>query len=420
MATTTCPKCGNPLRPGAKFCGNCGLVISAASAAQPPAGSPAPVGGPVCPNCGKPVRPEAKFCANCGKVIGSGPLPPPPVQSTAAQPAPVSQPLPAAQKPAAAQPAPQSRPLPARPAAPAAAAGKEARPAKPAKSRRLWPIAVLILLVVCVAAVIGGYFAFGDKIIGLITKKTPTITVVAKVTGTPLPKPTEQPAALKPSATTAAPIATQTPAPTNTTAPVVLPSPTVPTPTETLPVASNVLFEDDFNAGLAPLWRAWGSPRPKIDSGFGDNWLYLAADKAYDAGVTSKPVITLSTGAEINFIAQLNPDFTIGYVLNFDWDPVRYERQPGDTLDGLFHLSIRVDKLTFRAPMGNFTCERPVSGVDPHTYRFVIRDGNVLDLFIDDGTEPACHVLDLGEAPGEGRLSFTGLGLVTQVKVTGK
>ena len=68
MATTSCPNCGKPLRPGARFCGNCGHTIPATPAAQvgvPPAG-PATI---ACPQCGKPVRVGAKFCSNCGKVL---------------------------------------------------------------------------------------------------------------------------------------------------------------------------------------------------------------------------------------------------------------------------------------------------------------------------------------------------------------
>src|SRR5205085_3815666 len=45
-----CPQCGKPLAEGARFCGNCGAAISAASAA--PAAEPVPAAAPV------PPRPE--------------------------------------------------------------------------------------------------------------------------------------------------------------------------------------------------------------------------------------------------------------------------------------------------------------------------------------------------------------------------
>jgi hypothetical protein len=44
-----CPSCGHAVRPGAKFCEECG-------AAQPRA----------CPSCGTPVRASVKFCTGCG------------------------------------------------------------------------------------------------------------------------------------------------------------------------------------------------------------------------------------------------------------------------------------------------------------------------------------------------------------------
>ncbi len=53
---TTCPYCGQQLRPGARFCAHCGRSSS------PPAAAPSSN----CPNCGYPMRPEAKFCARCG------------------------------------------------------------------------------------------------------------------------------------------------------------------------------------------------------------------------------------------------------------------------------------------------------------------------------------------------------------------
>ena len=50
----TCPACGEVLRPGARFCKQCG---------KPTVASPQAT---TCPRCGKALRPSAKFCANCG------------------------------------------------------------------------------------------------------------------------------------------------------------------------------------------------------------------------------------------------------------------------------------------------------------------------------------------------------------------
>ncbi len=69
MSITTCPKCGSPLRPGARFCGVCGenLPVQIKPAhEQPAAAASAEV---ICPHCGKPVRLGARFCQSCGKPV---------------------------------------------------------------------------------------------------------------------------------------------------------------------------------------------------------------------------------------------------------------------------------------------------------------------------------------------------------------
>jgi len=54
-AFVACPKCGNQVQQGARFCPNCGANMA-------PATSP-------CPHCGKPVAVGAKFCPECGQKI---------------------------------------------------------------------------------------------------------------------------------------------------------------------------------------------------------------------------------------------------------------------------------------------------------------------------------------------------------------
>jgi VWFA-related protein len=51
----TCPTCGETLRPGARFCKQCGKPIPSASGSVL-----------TCAHCGKALRPGARFCANCG------------------------------------------------------------------------------------------------------------------------------------------------------------------------------------------------------------------------------------------------------------------------------------------------------------------------------------------------------------------
>lgn len=65
-----CVKCGNDLKPGAKFCMKCGTPVSA------------PVNQVksveivvVCPQCGKPLKPGAKFCMGCGAPVAQNTQP---------------------------------------------------------------------------------------------------------------------------------------------------------------------------------------------------------------------------------------------------------------------------------------------------------------------------------------------------------
>ena len=64
MANASCPNCGKPVRPGGKFCGNCGQTLSSTTS------SPASTSS--CPHCGKPVRQGAQFCSHCGETITQG------------------------------------------------------------------------------------------------------------------------------------------------------------------------------------------------------------------------------------------------------------------------------------------------------------------------------------------------------------
>src|SRR6266568_2052323 len=58
-ALVACPKCGNGVQQGARFCPNCGATMFVA---PPPAQAMTP-----CPNCGKPVASGTKFCPECGQ-----------------------------------------------------------------------------------------------------------------------------------------------------------------------------------------------------------------------------------------------------------------------------------------------------------------------------------------------------------------
>jgi Ca-activated chloride channel family protein len=54
----TCPACGEALRPGARFCKQCGRAVVAV-----------PVVAATCTHCGKALRSGARFCAKCGRRV---------------------------------------------------------------------------------------------------------------------------------------------------------------------------------------------------------------------------------------------------------------------------------------------------------------------------------------------------------------
>ncbi|MEW6094882.1 MAG: zinc ribbon domain-containing protein [Chloroflexota bacterium] len=88
-AVYACPSCGKILRPGVKFCGNCGAQfgdqaapggVKSVSKSKP---KPARSGkntnpektpsAAICPSCGKALRPGATFCGNCGTKLEAKP-----------------------------------------------------------------------------------------------------------------------------------------------------------------------------------------------------------------------------------------------------------------------------------------------------------------------------------------------------------
>jgi VWFA-related protein len=66
-AQAVCSRCGSSLRPGARFCGQCGQAITTVAPPVPPAAAPRAA---TCPRCGRTVRPGGKFCGNCGQKMG--------------------------------------------------------------------------------------------------------------------------------------------------------------------------------------------------------------------------------------------------------------------------------------------------------------------------------------------------------------
>lgn len=68
----TCASCGSPVSGSEKFCGICGAPVVAAKPMAPPA-PPAPPAGKFCGVCGAPVSGSTKFCGSCGAAVTTAP-----------------------------------------------------------------------------------------------------------------------------------------------------------------------------------------------------------------------------------------------------------------------------------------------------------------------------------------------------------
>ena len=86
-----CPKCGQLVEAGARFCGYCGAPM------------PQPAAPPTCPRCGQPIEPGARFCGYCGAPLGAVSAPAPQAVAPIAEPTLVA-------RPPASPPSPSARP----------------------------------------------------------------------------------------------------------------------------------------------------------------------------------------------------------------------------------------------------------------------------------------------------------------------
>jgi hypothetical protein len=428
MVTTSCPNCGKPLRPGARFCGNCGHTIVNAPAAQ----SGAPPASPntiACPQCGKPVRVGAKFCSNCGKVLQPESVPP----VTPVPPAPPVSPAPFVEKPDAGptlKPAVQPQTT-AAPAVNQLAGAPSARAASPTQSRAgsgrkiMWPLIILVLVVIC--GLIGGaaYIYFKDPFSWFAAAKaSPTVLV-----------PSQTPELAPIGTATQAELATQNPPTPNSVVAVVpteaitltatlegtstiLTTPVAPVTSTIRSDAPVILLNDYFNDPLNLNWKAWGSPRPILRSGPGDNWLELTAtEKPETAGVTTRMEIASTPGNVIEFEGQLNPNYA-NFPLYFDWDPLQFDRGPENTTPTVLHLEILNNRIILKAPAANNTCQKGFEGAKQHRYLLKFTGEKLVELYI-DGNEQAICQLDTGIKAIPGRISFSGTGWVSHVLITG-
>jgi hypothetical protein len=455
---TNCPNCGKPIRPGAKFCGNCGYTLPATPAqAGTPTPAPAAPGQAACPHCGKPVRPDAKFCPNCGKNIGAGVSPPTPipgslapVQPSASPPAapgisPVT-PLPGSLPPVQPGSLPPAgpgispvTPLPGslqpmqppiqQPAGgkPPPTAGKGSPPPTGAPAvrtgRRKWVLPAILagvfLVIICAGGILFWQDPFGwrggAEPTATIEQQAPAETQTATVTPsqTPLPSaPTASATLVFTSTPGAAPTLTQTipagqPAGTNTSTPAT-PLATQTASTTPLP-APNVIFSDDFTAWSDTNWNVWfGSPGMVVVNGR----LELASSLPGEAGVFSKTKIPLRPGTVVKFNTGIlsNPQSALPLV--FDWVSITQTNGPIKS-PGFMRLEITDKEAVIK--IGTNVVTIPLENKSTHSFEIQIIKPRRAVFLIDDKKSE----LDLLVTPQDGYIAFSGSGWVDDLLVTG-
>jgi hypothetical protein len=407
MSTATCPECGKPLRSGARYCGSCGSIVSGAALARPEAIPPELT----CTNCGNLLRSGARFCNRCGQpFIPDGAVTVPQALAGAIPPGAPSQAEQAAPDPPAAS-VEKSR-----------GAGAARRPAR----GRLISLILLVVIMGCGLAVVPGYLAARQY--GWLGRETPLAALPSQIAAGPtgavitptLPSSTPALTAtqtrLQPTQTARRPTAEPT-----DTATRLAPATETTTPDESAlaPAAAGVLlFEDTFDSGLSQHWLTWGEPRATIGAGFGDNWLDLKAIDPGQAGVTTRPAFSIpgAPGLVIEFDAQMDGRYPQA-VLILDWDLDTFDRGPDNRVPGLIRFEIRPTQLKLSGRAARDACLQKIEAATRHTYLLRVEAGPSLALYLDGANQPVCQINTLGVEPQPGKLSFSGLGWVSRVKV---
>jgi len=182
---------------------------------------------------------------------------------------------------------------------------------------------------------------------------------------------------------------------------------------------TEMVLEEVFDGPLSVNWLTWGDPRPTIDSGPGYKWLSLKADDAGQAGVTTHSglVVINAPGLQVEFTAAIQDRYP-NSKLYLDWDPEQTRRGPDLKDPGLVRLSVSKDSATLSTLLTRKTCNTEVEGLEQHRYIIRIADGYRVELYLDDASFPMCTIDSLGlEAIVPGRISFTGRGWLTYVKI---
>ena len=380
-----CPKCSQPTRTGAKYCGYCGTSVITATQAE---SQPLSKSSAVCPHCNAPLRPGIKYCANCGKL------------ATVAHP-----------------------PAPAvlMPAVPTNTAIQRASRERRSRKRLVVSLGAVVLLCLALAIPAG---IFGRPLIRqLLSPVTPTRTPTQTAIRIPTNTPTALPSATPPASATPLPSATPTkpPTPTYTLRPSLTPTRLMP-PTST-PTSIPVLLADEFNAPLDLNWEIWGTPNL---TPLNTNDLQAVLIKASDinaGGISSlNNQIALTPGMYISFTANVDYLDDQLAVLRFAWSPGT--ATPADlTAAEELPLVLLIDsrQLTVQVIGADGTlisCRYPVEDA-AHTYRIDI-GRNMLPAITVDGQQVCLDTLPALARPGlpVGRIHFSGSGLVDQIYVS--
>ncbi|MEW5872087.1 MAG: hypothetical protein AB1894_22655 [Chloroflexota bacterium] len=288
---------------------------------------------------------------------------------------------------------------------------------------------MIVLVLGCTAVLVGGFVYLrylGDP-----------LNLLPKGSVTPAASPVTSPAATTVVATTAAaPLAT-TAAPTLAVSPTVTPTDTLmPSATATIsdtlagatatleptlaPLQAKVILEDDFGGGQLVNWVKWGSLKPTVTNTATDSWLYLkAVEEPRLSGLTSidDKLVLNAPGLEITFDARLDPVFP-NAVMIFDWDPLEYLRSKETLGNGPIHLELRKDRVFIDAPIQDKHCDAPATGGEYSRYTLRITESYGVQLFLAEQPEPACTLDFIGIGNLQGRISFSGSGFLTYVRVS--
>ena len=104
-------------------------------------------------------------------------------------------------------------------------------------------------------------------------------------------------------------------------------------------------------------------------------------------------------------------------MIHFNWDQETVARGTDYRQPGQIHLEIRAKNVIIQTPLTQEVCQSPIQEGQSHTYRIEIVANQGVSLYIDDGETAACSISNMGLAPLPGKISFSGLGWVSRVKV---